>query len=181
MFFNTDKIIREYFTKDLEELPAILIGTLIVYIIILIYTRIFGLKSFSKMTGFDFVNTVAIGNLLAMSIATSNPTVLTGVVLIGLLYLFNYLISLLRFKNENLRDVMDNEPILLMRDGKILEENLEKTKVTHDELRGKLREANVLQLSEVRAVILETTGDVSVLHGKESTSVDDFILEGIKT
>lgn len=176
-----ESTLQEYFTKDLIELPSILIGAIGIYFIILVYTRIFGLKSFAKMTGFDFVNTVAIGNLLAMSVATSNPTLLTGIVIIGLLYLLNYLISFLRFKHKNLRERMDNQPVLLMKDGEILEDNLKDTKITHDELRGKLREANVLRLSEVRAVILETTGDVSVLHGDESIQLDDFLLEGIKS
>lgn len=174
------KTLEEYFTKDLAELPSILIGTLVIYFIILAYTRIFGLKSFAKMTGFDFVNTVAIGNLLAMSVATSNPTLLTGVFVIGLLYLMNYLISLLRYKNKNIRKAMDNKPILLMKNGEIFEDKLEETKVTMDELRGKLREANVLQLHEVKAVVLETTGDVSVLHGDKSTNLEDFLLEGIQ-
>lgn len=52
-----------------------------------------------------------------------------------------------------------------MRDGVILHEALPYTRVAKDDLIAKLREANVLDLSQVRAVILETTGDVSVLHG----------------
>ncbi|WP_241780958.1 DUF421 domain-containing protein [Cochleicola gelatinilyticus] len=52
----------EYFTKDLtiDTFWSVLLGTLIIYAAIIFYTRIFGLKSFSKMTGFDFINTIAI-------------------------------------------------------------------------------------------------------------------------
>jgi len=82
---------EKYFYKDIAEIPYMIVGAVLIYILMIIYTRIFGLKSFSKMTGFDFVNTVAIGNILAMSLATSNPTWLTGIFLIGLLYLMNYL------------------------------------------------------------------------------------------
>ena len=79
------------------------------------------------------------------------------------------------------KEAIDNSPILLMRDGKILHDNLKKTKITEDELRGKLREANALRLSEVKAVILETTGDVSVLHSKEDIVVEEYILEGVQS
>lgn len=170
-----------YFTQGLDKIPEIFLAAIGVYVAVIIYTQIFGLKSFSKMTGFDFLNTLAIGNLLAMSIATAKPAPILGAVIIGVLYLFNYLITIARFKNKVVKDAIDNSPILLMRDGKILHDNLKKTKITEDELRGKLREANALRLSEVKAVILETTGDVSVLHSKEDIVVEDYILEGVQS
>lgn len=172
----------EYFTKDLtiDTFWSVLLGTLIIYAAIIFYTRIFGLKSFSKMTGFDFINTIAIGNLFAMSIGTGSPKLLMGALIIGLLYLMNYLISLVQFKSDAAQKALDNAPVLLMLNGKMLEENIEKCKVTKDELRGKLREANVLKLEQVKAVILETTGDVSVLHSDDGTEVEAFLLEGVQ-
>lgn len=53
------------------------------------------------------------------------------------------------FKSKSAREIIDNTPVLLMRDGEVLHRNLEKAKVTLNELRGKLREANVLKLEEV--------------------------------
>ena len=176
--FYTMKL--DYFTKDIGMVPEIIIGTIVVYIAVIIFTRIFGLKSFSKMTGFDFVNTVAIGNLIGMTIATSNPKLLLGILLIGLLYLANYLVSLLRFRSKTARKHLDNSPVLIMRDGQILYDNLNKVEITENELRGKLREANVIRLNEVKAVILETTGDVSVLHGDGDKEIEDYILEDVE-
>lgn len=171
---------EKYFYKDIAEIPYMIIGAIVIYVIMVIYTRIFGLKSFSKMTGFDFVNTVAIGNILAMSVATSNPTWLTGIFLIGLLYLMNYLFSVLRKKNKSMRGILDNSPLLLMENGKILHDNMNAAKVTEDELIGKLREANVIILSQVKAVVLETTGDVSVLHTDKDMELADYLLKGVK-
>ena len=176
--FYTMKL--DYFTKDIGMVPEIIIGTIVVYIAVIIFTRIFGLKSFSKMTGFDFVNTVAIGNLIGMTIATSNPKLLLGILLIGLLYLANYLVSLLRFRSKTARKHLDNSPVLIMRNGQILYDNLNKVEITENELRGKLREANVIRLNEVKAVVLETTGDVSVLHGDGDKEIEDYILEDVE-
>ena len=169
----------KHFTEKIEVMPEVLVGTVVLYILIIIYTRVFGLKSFSKMTGFDFLNTVAIGNLLAMSAATSSPSLFVGALLIGLLYLLNYLVTYASFKSKTARSLLDNTPVLIMKDGKLLRENLEKTKVTEDELRGKLREANVLRLCEVRAVVLETTGDVSVLHTNGNEQLEDYIMKDV--
>lgn len=170
----------QHFIEKIEIMPEVIVGTVILYLSLIVYTRIFGLKSFSKMTGFDFLNTVAIGNLLAMSAATSSPSLLVGAILIGLLYLLNYIVTLVMFKSKTAHEIIDNTPVLLMRDGEVLYKNLEKTKVTLDELRGKLREANVLKLEEVKAVVLETTGDVSVLHTSHDSNIDNFIMEDVK-
>lgn len=63
----------------------------------------------------------------------------------------------------------------------MLEENLKVTKVTPDELRAKLREANVIDLNHVKAVVLETTGDISVMHSRDpSQKPDDDILSNVK-
>lgn len=51
----------------------------------------------------------------------------------------------------------------------MLEENLKATKVTPDDLKAKLREANVTDLNQIKAVVLETTGEISVLHNKHSS------------
>lgn len=171
----------EYFTQGLDKIPEVLLSAVGVYIMVIIYTQIFGLKSFSKMTGFDFLNTLAIGSLLAMTVTTAKPGPALGAIAIGFLYFLNYIITISRFKSKTIKDAIDNSPILLMRDGEILYDNLKKTKITEDELRGKLREANAFQLSHVRAVILETTGDVSVMHTSENLEIEDYILEGVRS
>ena len=66
-----------------------------------------------------------------------------------------------------------------MKDGDIFEENLRKALVSRADLMGKLREANVLQLSQVKAVIFETTGDVSVLHTTDEIEIDSVIMEDV--
>ena len=76
--------------------------------------------------------------------------------------------------------LLTNTPILLMKDGKIYEKNLEKALVSHADLMAKLREANVLQFSQVKAVIFETTGDISVLHTSDSIEIDLEIMEDVK-
>ena len=80
-----------------------------------------------------------------------------------------------------MEDISDNEPIVLMAGDRILRDNLDKTRVTENDLWGKLREANVLDPSEVRAVVLETTGDISVLHGEAGgQALHPCLLRGVR-
>lgn len=61
----------------------------------------------------------------------------------------------------------------------ILYDNLKSNNLSEEDLFAKLRESNVLQFSEIKAVILETTGDITVLHGPHDKNIDQRLLEGI--
>ena len=166
-----------YFFRNDDLILESILGTFVIFILIVVLTRIFGLKSFSKMTGFDFVITVAIGSILGMSINSSKPSILLGAVILIALFSLNYLVTLLRFKSEKAEDIIDNDPLLLMKNGEVIWDNMHASKVTEAELQSKLREANVLRLSQVKAVILETTGEISVLHTTDETlEIEDFIM-----
>lgn len=145
---------------------------------IILLVRVVGLRSFSKMTSFDFVMTVATGSLLA-TIATASKWPVFWQSMIGLTMLFvaQYLLAKGRKASDGFEDAIGNDPKLLMRDGVILEDALAQTRVSRSDLIGKLREANVLHFSEVRAVVLEVTGDISVLHGD---TLHDDLLEGVE-
>ena len=135
---------------------------------VVINVRIVGLRSFSKMTAFDFVITVAIGSLLATAVTTSAwPAFLQALGGMTALLVTQFLISKARSVSDKAEDVASNDPVWLFRDGKFLEDNMECARITKNDLYGKLREANALKISEVYGVILETTGDISVLHGPE--------------
>ena len=83
----------------------------------------------------------------------------------------------MRFKSKKAEDLIDNDPLLLMENGEVLEENMKASKVTQAELQSKLREANVIRLNQVKAVILETTGEISVLHTNNANiTIEDYIL-----
>ena len=67
-----------------------------------------------------------------------------------------------------------------MKGPEVLEDNLKRSRVTLGDLRAKLREANVTDLSQVKAVVFETTGDISVLHGQEVQEVQEWLLADVR-
>lgn len=143
---------------------AILASISVVWVIVVV--RIVGLRAFSKMTAFDFVITVATGSLMAgASTATSWSAFAQPCLAVAVLLGVQSGVAWLRQRSETFETIVQNCPVLLMRDGKMLHGALKATRVAEDDLVAKLREANVLNLSDVRAVVLETTGDISVLHG----------------
>jgi len=151
-----------------------------IFVLLIIYTRILGLRSFSKMSSFDFAMTIAVGSLLATTIISKSTSLLAGAIAIGSLFVIQGSLSFLRKCTDWFSKVVDNEPLLLMRDGVIFYDALKISRVTENDLIAKLREANVLRFSQVRAVVLETTGDISVLHTNNDTDLEDRILQSVR-
>ncbi len=171
---------QEWIFSSANELLPILVSAVLIYSMVILYTRIFGLRSFSKMSSFDFAMTVAVGTMLASAIVNKSPSVVQSGVALLSLYLLQLIVSLLRQKLGWFSQVVDNQPLLIMDGSTILHENLKKAQLTESDLRAKLREANVLNYNQVKAVVFETTGDVSVLHSGEDTELDPDILQGVQ-
>lgn len=164
-----------------SSILMVIISSIGIYIAVIFFTRLSGLRSFSKMSSFDFAMTVAIGSVIASSILTKDPPLYQAVVALGALYALQMSIAKLRGISPFINILVDNQPVLLMKGSNILDENLKITKVSTDDLRAKLREANVTDLSQVKAVVMETTGDISVLHGEDAShEIDDYLLHNVK-
>lgn len=170
---------EKYFTTSPTGIAAIAITTTSIYVALILFTRISGKRSFSKMSSFDFAMTVSIGSILATTILSSSVSLLTGIVGLAMVYILQLSAAFLR-RFFWFQKLIDNEPLLLMDGTEILYENLSKARVTVEDLRGKLREANVIELKEVRAVVFETTGDISVLHSAdENSKLEEWLLKGV--
>jgi len=132
------------------------------------------------MSSFDFAMTVAIGSLLATTILSSSVSLLQGVTGLAAVYTLQISAALLR-RYKGFKKAIDNSPLLLMDREKILHQNLRKARVAESDLRSKLRESNVLDLSQVRAVVFETTGDISVLHTSDKNQeLEDWLLKDVE-
>lgn len=164
---------------NFQSLITITLSALVIYFTVITFTRIFGKRSFSKMSSFDFIMTIAVGSVIATTILSTNVSLVQGIVGLFMLFLFQMMIALLR-RYKPFRKAIDNTPLLLMDGSHILKDNLRKARVTEGDLRSKLREANVLDLSEVRAVVFETTGDIMVLHTNEpSKELSSWMLKDV--
>ncbi len=171
---------EKWFEASTTSLIAIVLTAIGIYFATIIFTRLAGKRSFSKMSSFDFAMTVAIGSIIATTVLSKSVSLLQGIIGLAAVYILQVLVAILR-KLEIVQKLIDNKPLLLMDGEEILQENLKKARVTESDLRSKLREANVLELSQVRAVIFESTGDIAVLHSKdEQVKVEDWLLKGVE-
>ncbi len=169
----------EWLAFDPLDAAMIALSAVCAYAAVILYCRVAGLRSFATMSAFDFVMTVAVGTIFGSTIATKDPSLLAGLFVLALLFILQKVVAVLR-QRTRFDAVTDNTPVLLMRDGEILHENLRRAQVTERDLVARLRRANVRSFDTVNAVVLETTGDVSVLHGHDRDGVHDSMLAGVR-
>jgi uncharacterized membrane protein YcaP (DUF421 family) len=169
-----------WFATTFSSLAAAAISAFAIYGCVILFTRLAGVRSFAKMSGFDFAMTIAVGSVIASTALSKSTPLPVGVLVLGILFFLQWLIAKARKNWKTVSRIIDNEPILVMREGEILEGNLKTAAMATDDLWSKLREANVLELEKVRAVIVETTGDVTVLHGDPAVELSPELFSGVR-
>lgn len=176
-----EELFSTWFGASWGAVAMAALSTVVIFIAVILYTRIVGLRSFAKMSSVDFAGTIAIGSAIATASLSSSVPVAQGATVIAVLFALQWGLSVLRERSPRASDLIENEPLLLMRHGEVIEENCERAGVALSEVRSKLREANVLDLRQVRAMVFETTGDVTVLHGEvDGRDVEPWLLEGVR-
>ncbi|RJS91165.1 DUF421 domain-containing protein [Salinisphaera sp. Q1T1-3] len=168
----------DWFTAGLSGLVSMTVSAIVIYIALLLFTRLSGLRSFSKMSSFDFAITVAFGTILASTLLSRSPALLTGIVALGLLYLIQYGVARARRADAGFARLVDNEPLLLMAGSELLTDNLSTARLTEDDLNSKLRLAGLANREEVLAVTLESTGDVAVI--KKGQTIDPQLFAQVR-
>ena len=157
-------------------LAAVLVSTVAVYVTVIVLTRLAGVRSLAKMSSFDFAATVAVGSTVASTALGSTP-LSSGLLVLLLLYALQWVVARLR-QHGLLGGLVDNRPLLLMAGAQLVDANLRRAGVSPSEVWAALRQAGVLRREDVRAVVMETTGDLSVLTGQGR--VDDDLLDGVR-
>ena len=165
----------------MEPIEALYIAVSVVgaYAALIILTRIAGIRSFSKMSGFDFAVTVAIGSIFASIIMGKTPTLIQGIVVLAILFSCQIIFASLRHRLDFIEAISDNSPRLIMIGQDIQMDQLSKARMTKADLMSKLREANVANFDQIKVVIAETTGDVSVIHHSQDIELTAELMTGV--
>ena len=141
----------------------IVIRAAVVFVFIWVLMRVTGKRELSSMEPFDLIMLVVIGDLIQQGVTQQDVSV-TGALLaattIGVLTLF---LSMLNYWLPALRPVLEGRPVVLVEDGKAIEPNLKRERVTLDELTAQARLKEIESISDVRWAVLETSGAISFI------------------
>ncbi|MGC1473016.1 MAG: YetF domain-containing protein [Psychroserpens sp.] len=165
---------------SIEILVKVLLTIIAIFSIIIIITRVSGLRTFAKMSSFDFASTIAVGSILATIVLNPGQSIVKGAIALAGIIFFQSVFTYCKRKFDWFNRLATNQPMLLMENGEFLKENLNKTNVDVKDVYAKMREANVKDKSEVLAIVLESTGDISVIHKSKDVGLSQEILTGVE-
>ena len=136
--------------------------TLILYLVLVLAIRMMGKRQIGQMEASEFVVTMLVANLASIPMQDGAIPLYSGLVPILTVLGMELVLSGLLLRSVWLRRFFCGKPVILIDNGRILQENLRSTRVTLDELTGHLRQKDVLDVSTVQYAILETDGNLSV-------------------
>ena len=146
-----------------QSLGRVFIMTILAYIAMIFSLRISGKRTLSKMNAFDFIVTVALGSSLATVALNKNIPLANGALAFILLIFLQYFITWLSVRISKVKNLVTSQPSLLLYKGEFVDDILKKERITIEEIYLTAREKGITDLKNVDIIVLETTGDITVI------------------
>ncbi|TSB47844.1 DUF421 domain-containing protein [Alkalicoccobacillus porphyridii] len=163
----------------MDDILLALFRTLIVFLMILFFFRLTGKKDIGEISVLDIVITLLIVDIAVIMIEDTNIPIMKGLAPVLLLFAIQFTFSRISLKNQKFRDVVDGRPVLIIREGKLQQDNMKKQSYNLDDVLLQLRTKDVFDIREVEYALLETSGALSVYKkGDEFPFTLPFILDG---
>jgi uncharacterized membrane protein YcaP (DUF421 family) len=141
----------------------VVLRAIIIYIVVFAFTRAIGRRELSTLQPFDLILLIVIGDLIQSGVTQDDMSV-TGILLvlctIGVLQVAT---SYLGFRFRRLRPFLQGEPIVLVENGRAIDKNMRRERLTLDDLAEKARLSEIASLDDIRWAVLETNGDISFI------------------
>ena len=142
---------------------AIIIRTLILYIVLTLGIRLMGKRQIGDMQPNELVVTLVISEIAAIPLQDSNQPILNGVCSIFVLVVLEILLSFVAMKSMAFRKLMSGQSVIIIKNGAIDQTAMKKVRMTILDLVELLRGQNVFEIEDVAFAVLEVNGDLSVL------------------
>ena len=137
--------------------------SIVVYLFLLAAFRFTGKRQVGQLTPFDLIVLLIISNVVQNAVIGNDNSLGGGLLGAATILVLNYAIAEVAYRSKRARRLLEAEPTLLIHNGRILHENLQRERVTIDELFAALRRNGVVEASKVRVAVLEENGAISVI------------------
>ena len=148
---------------DFFRLGGLALRCAIIYLSILAMLRLCGKRHVAQISIVDFVLVLLVSNAVQNAMVGSDSSVEGGIVAAGTLVLMNVWLTRLLLRNERLGAFLEGEPAMLVRDGEVLDSQLQREGIRRVELDAVIREHGIDGVSHVKLAILELDGSISVV------------------
>src|SRR5689334_1256531 len=138
------------------------------FLFVYLLTRIMGRRELSSLEPFDLILLIVIGDAIQQGLTQDDYSVTGALIVVGTFAILQVLLSFLSYKFPRLRPAIDGEPIVVVQDGKPLEKNLRRERLTVEEVLVEARSQQVASIDDIAWAVLETSGKISVIPKQSS-------------
>ena len=135
----------------------------LIYLVILVGLRLLGKRELSQLTPLELITLMLIPEIVSQSMIGEDFSLTNGVIGITTIFSLVFLTSLLKHKSQTFERIIDGSPSILVERGKFIPENMNRERVTPDEVFGEMHKSGLEYLNEVRWAILETDGKIAIV------------------
>jgi uncharacterized membrane protein YcaP (DUF421 family) len=147
---------------------TVVIRAFVALVVLFVFMRIIGKKQLAQLTYFEYIVGIVVGDIAAYLSTDMENNLLHGYTSLLVWTFIPFLLSFLTLKSKWLRDIFEGKSTVLIKNGKVMEDNLKKVHFSTDELLSELRLKNAFQMADVEFASLETNGKLSVLLKKDA-------------
>lgn len=141
----------------------LVIRATVVFFFIFLVTRIVGRRQLSDLEPFDFILLVVLGDLVQQGITQSDQSVTGTLIVISTIALLSVGVSWISFRSSRARLITEGEPIVLVQDGRPIERNMRRERITLADVQEEARQAQIASVADIQWAILENDGQISCI------------------
>ena len=164
------------FFDNIDKLGRIVLTAVMVYVLIVLVTKVSGKRSTSQLNNFDWIVTVMIGSLGASTILLKDIPFIEGVSSILMLYLLQFLVTKYASVSPQFSNFILSEPRIVFYQGQFLPDAMRSERLTRQEIECAMRSQGINNFDDVEAVVFESDAKLTIIpkptddtHGKENT------------
>ena len=144
------------------------VRVLVLYLFIIVGLRIMGKREFSEMSPLELVTLLLIPDILSQALVREDFSMTNGIIAIATLFTLTFLTSLLMHRSKRAESLVSGKPIVLVENGRLLDDPMNKERVSVEEIFSQMHQSGLYKLEQVRWAILETDGRIALIPADDT-------------
>jgi uncharacterized membrane protein YcaP (DUF421 family) len=142
----------------------LVIRATVIYLLILVFTRVLGRRELSQLQPFDLILLVVIGDLIQQGVTQNDLSVTGVIVILSTIGALQVLVSTVVYRFQRLRPMLTGEPVVIVQNGKPIERNMKRERITIEDVAEQARLNQIESLEQIKFAVLETSGQISFIR-----------------
>jgi len=141
----------------------LVLRAIVVFIFLLVLTRVIGKRELSSLQPFDLILLIVLGDAVQQGLTQDDYSLTGALLVVGTFAVLQVSVSWASYRFPRIRPVLEGEPVIVVQDGKPIDRNLKRERLTVEEIAEEARKQSIAHLDEIKFAVLETSGEISFI------------------